>query len=104
MAQFDVHTNASPSKDLVPYLLDVQSDLLSGLGTRVVIPLMKPATLGKQRIRDLHVDVTIQGHRYVAVASELAGIAALNLGRRVGNLSAQRHAIVRAIDLILSGV
>ncbi len=39
MARFDVHRNATDNPD-VPYLLDIQSDLLSGLRSRVVVPLV----------------------------------------------------------------
>ena len=40
MAQFDVYRNANPAtRTRVPYLLDLQSDLLDPLGTRVVVPL-----------------------------------------------------------------
>ena len=38
MARFDVYRNSGPHTDAVPYLLDVQSDLLYGLETRVAVP------------------------------------------------------------------
>ena len=38
--QFDVHENPSPRmRDAYPYVVDVQSDLLSSLPTRMVVPL-----------------------------------------------------------------
>lgn len=38
--QFDVHENPSPRmRDAYPYVVDVQSDLLSSLATRMVVPL-----------------------------------------------------------------
>ena len=44
MTQFTVYRNKNPrSRATFPYLLDVQSDLLDGLQTRVVIPLTKAA-------------------------------------------------------------
>jgi toxin CcdB len=39
MARFDVHRNKAGVAD-VPYLLDIQSDLLQGLRSRVVVPLV----------------------------------------------------------------
>jgi len=49
MAQFDVCTNPNPaSAKRIPYLLDVQSDLLSSLATRVVVPLATLETLGNK--------------------------------------------------------
>lgn len=42
MPQFDVYRNRNPrSRRSIPYLLDVQSDLLTALSTRVVVPLIK---------------------------------------------------------------
>ncbi len=37
MARFDVYPN--PGSHATPYLLDVQSELLDGLDSRMVIPL-----------------------------------------------------------------
>ena len=49
MAQFDVHRNLnSASANAMPFLLDVQSDLLNGLATRVVVPLAKPEAVGNK--------------------------------------------------------
>lgn len=48
MAQFDVCRNANPasSRD-IPYLLEVQSDLLDVLATRVVVPLVQATEMGR---------------------------------------------------------
>ena len=44
MAQWDVYANASAaSRAEVPYFVDVQSDLLRGVPTRFVMPLMRQA-------------------------------------------------------------
>ncbi len=46
MAQFDVYRNANPAtRARIPYVLEVQSDLLDSLATRVVVPLCKPGML-----------------------------------------------------------
>ena len=38
--QFDVFENPSPRmRDVYPYVVDIQSDLLSALATRMVVPL-----------------------------------------------------------------
>ena len=39
MARFDVLPNPGPHANTTPYLLEVQSDLLDGLDSRMVIPL-----------------------------------------------------------------
>ncbi|MBC3875161.1 CcdB family protein [Undibacterium flavidum] len=39
MARFDVYANTGKSKKATPFLIDVQSNVISGLATRIVIPL-----------------------------------------------------------------
>ena len=42
MAQWDVFANPSPRmRQVLPYVVVLQSDLLSGLGTRLVAPLAR---------------------------------------------------------------
>ncbi len=41
MARYDVYRNTGEHAGVVPYLLDVQSEVLSGLDTRIVIPLRR---------------------------------------------------------------
>ncbi len=42
MSQFDVYINPSPStRDVFPYIVDVQSPVITELSTRIVIPLGK---------------------------------------------------------------
>src|SRR5436305_12971982 len=93
MAQFDVHRNPAPSKTRVPFLLDVQADLLKVLATRVVIPLVKPAEVGNRMVRHLHFEVEVDGHRLIAPGSELAAIPAKAPGARVASRAASRTAI-----------
>ena len=48
MAQFDVYENPnSESKEIYPFLLNVQADLLGVLDTTVVVPLCRLETLKK---------------------------------------------------------
>lgn len=105
MAQFSVHKNKNPkSREAYPYLVDLQSDLLSELSTRVVAPLAKLTELRKKPIRDLTPVVEVQGAKYLMLTPQLAGIAAKELGQVVGNISAQRDEIVAAVDFLVTGV
>jgi toxin CcdB len=53
MAQFDVYPNPSQvSQAHYPYLVDVQSSLLSDLATRIVIPLGKSPVGSLSHFRD----------------------------------------------------
>lgn len=104
MAQFDVHRNTAASKGRVPFVLDLQADLLRLLATRVVVPLVKPETLGGLLIGHLHVPVQVEGKNLVAVVSELAAIPARTLGPRVASLAHLRSELVRALDVLVAGV
>ena len=57
MAQFDVYLNPNSStRRNIPYLLDVQADLLDAMATRVVVPLVLAEVMGagaRQLIRIL---------------------------------------------------
>jgi toxin CcdB len=47
MAQFDVYLNPNTAtRNVIPYLLDVQAELLDSLATRVVVPLVLAEKMG----------------------------------------------------------
>ena len=100
MAQFDVYENLSPaSKERVPYLLDVQHDLLRHLRTRVVIPLVPE----NQPITHLNPTVEIGGKYLMLSTQEMAGVPTDVLGKRVASLEQNRDEIVHAIDFLVTG-
>ncbi|PTL90906.1 hypothetical protein C6W88_14295 [Halomonas litopenaei] len=50
MPQFDVYANPSAStKRMYPYLLDIQSDTLSELATRIVVPPKRKSLSGRKK-------------------------------------------------------
>jgi len=105
MSQFGVHKNKNPkSKAAYPYLVDVQSDLLSDLSTRLVAPLAKLTALRKKPIRDLTPVVEVAGAKYLMLTPQLAGVAVNELGPIVGDVKAHRDEIVAAVDFIITGV
>ena len=73
MAQFDVFANPNEqTNQAVPYLLDVQADLLDSLSTRVVVPLATASAMGKA-ISHLNPEVTIEDTTVFMSTAELAG-------------------------------
>jgi toxin CcdB len=105
MAQFDVYRNANPaSRARIPYLLDVQSDLLDPLATRVVAPLCKPEVLKGRLAERLNPVFEVEGRKVAMLTPELAGVPGKILGARVGNLSGERHSIIAALDLLITGI
>ncbi|WP_459873740.1 CcdB family protein, partial [Endothiovibrio diazotrophicus] len=86
MAQFDVYRNTDPaSAEAVPYLLDLQNDLLDPLGTRVVAPLIAAGRAGLP-ISRLTPVLEIEGRLLLLSIPELAGIPTRRLGPRAGSL------------------
>jgi len=104
VAQFAVHRNKDPrTKAKFPLLVDVQSDLLEPLHTRVVIPLTKAAGLSKKPVGHLTPQLAFDGDRYVLMTPQLAGIARADLGAQIGSLAEQRQTILAALDFLLTG-
>ncbi len=103
MAQFDVYENPNPdSGDSIPYLLDVQADLLDQLATRVVVPLVKVEIMGKAA-RHLNPTFTIEQTPVVMSTTELAGVNLRNLGRKICSLREMRSEILAALDFLFTG-
>lgn len=103
MAQFDVYENRNPdSKQAIPYLLDVQADLLSHLGTRVVVPLVS-ATILDQAINHLNPQFVIDKKQVVMSTAEMAGISMHILGEKVISLKDRRDEIITALDFLIMG-
>jgi toxin CcdB len=105
MAQFDVYRNANPAtRTRIPYLLDVQSDLLEPLATRVVVPLARPEVLGGKPAERLSPGFEVEGRRLLMLTPELAGVPRKALGEPVASLAGERHAIIAALDLVFTGI
>ena len=105
MPQFDVYRNLNPAgRARIPYLLDVQSDLLDRLATRVVVPLCKPQLLKDKLADRLNPVFEIEGRKVAMLTPELAGVPLKVLGEPIDNLAKHRNTIVAAIDLVVSGI
>ena len=103
MAQFDVYQNPNQrTRQTIPYLLDVQSDLLDALTTRVVVPLVKAKEMGKPA-RYLNPCFEMGGQTVCMSTPELAGVSLHALGRRVGSLAERRSDIIAALDFLFTG-
>jgi toxin CcdB len=103
MAQFDIYENPNEqSKKNFPYLLDLQSDLLDGLATRVVAPLAYVSVKGRT-IDHLQPKFRVKKRIFYLSTSELAGIPVRALGKRVTSLKDQRQSIISALDFLFTG-
>jgi toxin CcdB len=103
MAQFDVYANPNPeTKQSIPYLLDVQADLLDNLTTRVVVPLVTVSAMGKAATL-LNPRFKIKRTSVIMSTAELAGVNQHVLGEKVCSLKGQRSEIIAALDFLFTG-
>lgn len=104
MAQFDLYMNPnSETNPFIPYLLDVQSDLLDVLNTRIVVPLHSQESISRP-IRHLNPVLEIEGERFVLSTAELAAIRTSSLGDPVGNILKHRDTVMAALDFAFTGI
>lgn len=102
MAQFDLYLNPNPeTNQSIPYLLDVQADLLSNLATRLVVPLIA-SSMGKG-IKHLNPVFTVKRTRVMMSTAELAGVTVKSLGEKICSLKEHRNEIIAALDFLTTG-
>jgi len=98
MARFDVFLNEGGAG----YLLDVQSDLLSGLNTRVVVPLL-PKSSAPSPAQRLNPVFSIEGQTLVMATQYMAAVPTSELRSGAGSLAEQQDEISEALDMLFLG-
>ena len=100
--QFDVVANPDAREAAYrPYLVVLQSDLVSGLSSTVVAPLVgRSDMLGASRMNPL---ISIDGSDFWLATHELFAVDRRVLGKTIGSVSEQRDAIIAAIDFVFTG-
>jgi toxin CcdB len=103
LAQFDVYSNPIGAMDSVPFVVDVQSDHLHAMPTRMVIPLSRPSE-SMRPIQHLNPLLSVDGELLVLVTDQAAALPARVLGRKIGSLADHRNDIIAALDFLFTGV
>lgn len=98
MARFDLFKNEGGSG----YLLDVQSDLLSGLNTRVVVPLL-PKLAAPSPAHRLNPIFEVEGQELMMATQFMAAVPGNELRVGVGSLAEQQDEISAALDMLFLG-
>ena len=98
MAQYDLYR--MPNID--GFLLDLQSDLIDGLPTRVVVPLY-PMEPGIRPVKRLHPTFQIEGRSYVMATHQVAAVPKAELSSPLTNLRGKYDDITRAIYMLFQG-
>jgi len=102
MAQFDVHRNGGRHKDVIPFVVVVQSSQFDGYRRRVVVPLVRASTVGKTELPHFNPTFRIRGMAVVLHPLELVSVPVAQLGPKVGSLGAAGQQIIAALDELLS--
>jgi toxin CcdB len=103
--QFDVFENPSPRmRDVYPYVVDVQSDLLSSLATRMVVPLAITTLPAREMPRRLCPLITVNDTTLMLVPFEAAPLDKRLLKTEISSVRAISHDIIAAMDSVLSGI
>jgi toxin CcdB len=100
MAQFDVYKNENElTKQKVPYLLDIQNDILDSINTRVVIPLIKD----KNDFKGLTKEFVIENQKVYLTTSQMGTVHKNELKTKITTLTNQKEEIKNSIDFLIYG-
>lgn len=98
MARFDVYRHPGGRG----YLLDCQTDFLSGLDTRLTVPLFLLEDYPRPAAR-LNPVFVVEDVRVVMMTQYTAAIEKRHLRGAVGRLADEQDTIMNALDMLLSG-
>ncbi|MGV1790139.1 CcdB family protein [Rhizobium sp. A37_96] len=82
--------------------LDLQSDLLAGLSTRMMAPLLRAENISMPMAR-LNPQFTINGKPYVMATQLMAAIPLIEIGEFIIDLSSHGDQITAATDFLFQG-
>ncbi|MGZ9723302.1 CcdB family protein [Rhizobium miluonense] len=82
--------------------LDLQSDLLERLSTRMMAPLLLAEDVSKPMAR-LNPQFTINGKLYIMATQLMAAIPLIEIGELITDLSAHGDRITAATDFLFQG-
>ena len=100
MAQFDVYKNENHlTNQKVPYLLDVQNDILKSLNTRVVIPLIRDL----KGIQGLTKEFVINDEKVYLTTAQMGAVYIDELKEKVTSLGNEKEEIKNSIDFLIYG-
>ena len=98
MAQFDVHRLADGA-----LVVDVQSDLISHLQSRLVVPLIDQAEVSVTAPR-LNPTIQILDKKRVLAPQFAATLFARSLGPAITSVNQHDYAIQAALDVLIYGI
>jgi toxin CcdB len=105
MRQFDVYTNPSKAtRKAYPFIVDIQSNVISEIATRIVIPLGRKTHFSNEEMKGLTPTVTYEGEDLLLLIPQIASMPVKALRVSIGSLSHLRDEIIAALDFAITGI
>lgn len=105
MAQFDVYPNpSSKTRNIFPYIVDIQNPLISDIATRIVVPLGNLEYFKNEKMDLLTPQVEYEDEQLVLLIPQIASMPSKSLRNPVGSLAHMRDEIISALDFAITGV
>jgi toxin CcdB len=99
MSRFDIFANPGKNRRNIPYLVDVQSNVISGLATRIVVPLRPLSAFSSMTLPpDLFPVIAVNGEDHVMDTPQLGAIPLSELKVNVASAHAYQFEIQGALD------
>lgn len=104
MKQYDVYANTDrDTSEAYPYFVDIQTELLEMLNSRVVIPLTK-ALPDKGLPNNICPKVEINGEHYYLLTYQVTTVASTFLRKHESSLLLNHTDILNSLDFLISGI
>ena len=85
-------------------VLDVQANVLEGLASRVVVPLMPVAEAAAETLPRLKPVLDIEGQSYLVMTTDIAALSVSRLGPHVTNVEVLHgDTVTNALDFLFQG-
>jgi len=104
MHQFTMYQNQQNNKVTYPYFVDVQSELLQSLTTRLVIPLTPRHLYEGKTPTSLCPAIATNHGEFILMTQYMSSVPSALLTSPAGSLAAFRSEIITSIDLLITGV
>jgi toxin CcdB len=105
MRQFDVYANPSKAtRKAYPFIVDIQSNVISEIATRIVVPLGRKAHFRNEEMKGLTPTVTYEDEDLLLLSPQIAPMPVKALKVPIGSLSHLRDEIIAALDFAVTGI
>lgn len=105
MTQFTLYKNEDKSsRKTYPYFVNVQSDLLNDLNSRLVIPLSPGSAVNNTNAKKLCPIINLDEGTFILLVHQMTSVPRSILKAEITSLKSYRCEIMDAIDMLITGI